>query len=269
MTIAVAVACPEGLVLAADSRTSTVGANGAFRVATDYAHKVFSIQDRFGAVTFGWAFLEGRSIAGVMEEFAAQTQLAENATIEAVAAALADYFNDRIDAHVAAGLDPEPDAGNDVLGFIVGGYDQTGVGQFRLVWLPSRTITPGAATNNSGAHWQGEVDVWFRLSKGFDILRLDTEGWEQAQLDGLAALEYIVRFEAMALQDAIDYAEFIVRTTVDMQRFSHGTVATPGSFPTCGGPVELATITRRGGLEWVRKTRVRAATPGRAEAAQE
>src|SRR5262249_19577762 len=163
-----------------------------------------------------------------------------------------DYFKTRIDAHIAAGIDPEPDSEDNVLGFIVGGYDGTGVGQFQLVWLPSQTVRPGAATNSSGAHWQGESDVWIRLGKGYDLLRLNTEGWDDAHLAALAALEYVVRFEAMALQDAIDYAEFIVRTTIDMQRFSHGTAGALGSFPSCGGPVELATITGRGGLEWVR-----------------
>jgi hypothetical protein len=270
VTIAVGVACPEGVVLAADSRTSFLSPAGAFRVATDYAHKVFAIGRAFAAVTYGWAFLEGKTIAGVMEEFVAQTPLPDTATIDDVAQALSDYFKQRFDNHVGAGKDPAPPAGSDALGFIVGGYDASGVGRLKLVGTPTEQIVAGAATDACGAHWQGETDVFVRLIKGYDVLRLVTRGWPQPQLDALAALEYVVRFEAMALQDAVDYGEFVVRTTIDMQRFSYGTFGTPGEgFPSCGGPVEIATITWGGGVEWVRQTSLRAASPGRAEGARE
>jgi hypothetical protein len=52
------------------------------------------------------------------------------------------------------------------------------------------------------------------------------------------------------LQDAIDFAMFIIRTTIDMQRFSDGTLGNAGSFPTCGGPIRVLSVTR-GGVEWI------------------
>src|SRR5439155_22093627 len=73
MTIAVGIACPEGLVIGADSRASLVS-DGYFRIVSDSTHKIFDIGGRFGAATFGWAFIEGNTIAGAIAEFVAETK---------------------------------------------------------------------------------------------------------------------------------------------------------------------------------------------------
>ena len=263
MTIAVGVACPEGLVLSADSRMSVIGEN-YFRV-TDHAHKVFEVAGRFAVVTFGWATIEGNTIAGVMEEFAAQTRLRKD--VDEAAEKLRDYFRARLERHIQAGFDEPPAEGVDVLGFIVGGYDETGVGRLKLVYLPSGEIVVGGATsaNETGAHWQGDSDVFVRLLKGYDAIRLDTAAWPEEYRDALAGLEYLAPFSRMGLQDAIDFASFVIRTTIDMQRFSDGTVGDPGSYPTCGGAIETLTVTARG-PEWVARRALRQATsPGSAE----
>jgi hypothetical protein len=66
-----------------------------------------------------------------------------------------------------------------------------------------------------------------------------------ARLDGL---EYVPLYP-ITVQDALDYADFLVRTTIDMQRFSDGTLALPGLVPGCGGPVQLL-IVERDGTSW-------------------
>jgi hypothetical protein len=52
------------------------------------------------------------------------------------------------------------------------------------------------------------------------------------------------------MQDAVDFASFLIRTTIDMQRFSDGTRADPGDLPGCGGPVRILAVTREA-LQWV------------------
>jgi hypothetical protein len=49
----------------------------------------------------------------------------------------------------------------------------------------------------------------------------------------------------LSMQDAVDFATFIVRTTIDMQRFSDGTVAEPNGIPGCGGPVRVLAVNRQ------------------------
>lgn len=256
MTIVVAVACPEGLVLGADSRSSTFGDRGG-RVATDHTQKVFSVADRFGVVTFGYAFVDGNTIAGVMEEFEAQTEPPQN--IDQAAERLRDYFHKRLEKHFDAYPNDKPPEGADALGFIIGGYDDKGVGRIKLLYLPTKTLHDGAATaaNECGAHWDGETQVLSRLVKGWCAVSIDTTGWPQEHLDALEKASYLTPFGRMALQDAVDFATFAIRTTIDMQRFSDGTVASPGSFPTCGGTAELVAITRRG-LQWLQETKLRA-----------
>jgi hypothetical protein len=264
MTIAVGVACPEGLVIGADSRASLVN-DGYFRIVSDSTHKIFDIGGRFGVATFGWAFIEGNTIAGAIEEFAAQTKL--RGDVDDVTGKLRDFFRERIERHLKEGHDQPPPEGVDVLGFIVGGYDSSGVGHLKLLYLPSGRIADGASTaaGDVGAHWQGETDVFTRLLKGYDAARVDISSWPAEEQDQLHKAEYLIPFFTMTLQDAVDFATFMIRTTIDMQRFSHGTSGEPNALPSCGGPIELLAVTARG-LEWVQRTALRApSTPGRAE----
>jgi hypothetical protein len=252
MTIAVGVACPEGLVFAADSRSSLLSAN-KFRIATDHAQKVFEIGGQFAAVTFGWSTLQGKTIAGVIKEVNAQTPVPDD--IGAASEVMRDALKARIDAHIAAGLDPPPPY--DVLGFIMGGFDTNGVGHLKRIWLPSGTITDGSTTSNPGAQWDGETDAIVRLIWGSDRLRLETSRWAKRNRDKLDEVVYNIPIAWFALQDAIDFAAFIVRTTIDTQRFIDGTVKEPGSSPTCGGPLQIVTVTSHGGVEWVQQTKLR------------
>ena len=47
-----------------------------------------------------------------------------------------------------------------------------------------------------------------------------------------------------SLQDAIDYAKFLIRTTADYQRFS-------GQMPVVGGDIDIALVTPRRGFKWI------------------
>ena len=51
-------------------------------------------------------------------------------------------------------------------------------------------------------------------------------------------------YAAFSLQDAIDYAKFLIRTTSDFQRFS-------GEMPTVGGDIDIALITQHRGFQWI------------------
>ena len=52
------------------------------------------------------------------------------------------------------------------------------------------------------------------------------------------------------LQDAIDFIVFLVKATAEMLRFSDGTIASPGAFPTVGGPIDIAVL-QPNGITWV------------------
>jgi len=67
----------------------------------------------------------------------------------------------------------------------------------------------------------------------------------------------ITNFQTMTLQDAVDYAIFLIKTTIDMQRFSDGIVMAPGAIAGCGGPIDVAVIQPNSGLQWVQQKELR------------
>ena len=255
MTIVAGAACPEGVVIAGDSRSSVQLAPGSVRTSTDYARKMFAINDEFVAATFGWATLEGKTISGHVREF--EQQMAHTNNVGQVANELRDYFQARVQAHIAAGLDPAPPQGVEPLGFIIGGYDAAGIGHVMQVWPLGGAVHDLSQTNNPGGVWNGEIDVMIRLVKGYDMARVDTTAWPQPHRDELANTEYITNFGWFALQDAIDWTVYVARTTIDTQRFTNGTIGSPGAVPTTGGTIEVATVTPGDGVQWIRRTELR------------
>jgi hypothetical protein len=96
MTIVAGAVCPEGVVIAGDSRSSIQLAPGAVRTSTDYARKVFAINGQFVAATFGWATLERKTISGHVRDF--ELQMAHTDDVGQIAGELRDYFQARIQA---------------------------------------------------------------------------------------------------------------------------------------------------------------------------
>src|ERR1700674_4216165 len=72
MTLAVAVVTADGVVVAADSRTTfngtTSDGQNMSRVLSDFTHKVFQVGN-VAVASYGFAFVNGRNIAGHMGDF--------------------------------------------------------------------------------------------------------------------------------------------------------------------------------------------------------
>lgn len=273
MTLTIACATGDGLVLAADSRT-TISIGGQQRALSDFTHKVFQV-GQVGISTYGWAFLDRRNIAGHMSEFA--RQLDELAGPIEVAARLNNFFGDLIDRHIAAGYDAAPPAGVDELGFLVIGYED-GIGAIIEVLLPSRQVSVAlntAAIPGPGAAWRGQTDVVQRVIKGASLDTLQIFATQDGAImnylalaPSLQKLQYQLHFNYMNLQDAIDFATFLIRTTIDAQRFAYGLAGNAGlsAWPGVGGPIEVLAITPDR-WEWVQRTELQGERPaGVAEA---
>jgi 20S proteasome alpha/beta subunit len=267
MTLAVTVVCQDGVVVAADSRT-TLANHRMLRVGSDYTHKVFE-SGRVAIATYGEAFVLGRSVASHMAEFAARE--AGNCDHPGpTAIRLAEFVGDRYDRDVTEALDvSEPRVAE--LGFLVGGYDDAGVGEAWEVTLPDRTVEIIATTTDGGgAVWRGQSDVVTRIMRGSDIELLERLATAHKVVDELDALTplldacgYRIPFESMNLQDGIDLAVLCIRTTIDVQRLTLGPVATSPEFswPGVGGPIEIGTVTASAGFRWVQRTLLQGERP--------
>lgn len=267
MTIVVGVAAPDGIILAGDSRT-TITFGERHRIGSDFTQKIFSICEEIGVATYGAAFIGERTIAGLMDEFVAH--LGEDSPVaNAVAAELGRFFDQKFrDAYPADQIEELLAQGLFPLGFLVAGYDADGIGRIREVAVPGPHVQDDSdiTTASLGVGWRGQTDVIRRLVKGFDrdlfasfeaVLPEDLE-------EPTANLEYQLLFP-ITMQDAVDLASFLIRTTIDMQRFSDGTLGRPGDVPGCGGPIRLLAVSR-GGAEWITDVPLTGASaPGVAE----
>jgi len=266
VTIVVGAASPDGIVLAADSRT-TLSDGQRHRISTDAADKVFNLDSKFGVATYGLAGIGTRTINGLMDEFIATADQKACSDVEQIARALGSFFHDRFIAESG----PMDASAGWPLGFIVVGYDGAGIGHVWEVGIPGPIVAnTGVNTADRGALWRGQVDVIGRLIKGVDWNALGAANlaFDQPTQDSLTRLEYIL-LHPVTLQDAADMASFLVRTTIDMQRFSDGTALAPGLIPGCGGRTQMLAVTRSN-VEWIsRRWLTGPSRPGWAEGGDE
>ena len=269
MTLLIAVGTGDGLILAGDSRTTLSPPDQRWRVLSDFTHKVFQV-DRFAVATSGWAFLQGRNIAAHMAEFV-QEFTGQGKSPEDLSNELADFFGKRLNEHISSGMDEAPAADAVVISLVVHGYNE-GQGECWEVTFPSGAAVRHFTTESGGAIWRGQTDVVTRLIKGFDPTLGQRVSNDTALTYALQSLqpsmegmEYVINLRFMNLQDAIDLAVLLIRTTIDVQRLTNGLVSEPGSFPGVGGPIEIALVTPDG-FSWIQRAALLGERPsGRAE----
>jgi hypothetical protein len=269
MTIVIGVAAPDGMILAAESRTTYMvqqeGRDGHpdpmphHRILSDTAQKLFLISDELGVATYGDAGIGDRTISGLFDEFIASDEFEvafedEQSDAKRIALTLGQFFDARYRAATDPGLVAQIEqGGNVVLGFLVAGYDDDGIGRIHEVTIPGPTLDAQEPANTAarGVCWRGQYDVVRRLIKGWDVDLFYQLGHvlPDELEEPFAGLEYNLLFP-ITMQDAIDLSTFLIRTTVEMQRFSDGVRARPGELPGCGGPVRVVSITRDG-ASWV------------------
>jgi len=147
---------------------------------------------------------------------------------------------------------------------IVAGIDDDKVGRAYSVFVP-KGITTERDTQQCGALWVGQTDVLGRIVKGYapeiehivfvkDALSKDSSGIGEQ----LNKLEYIINWATITLQDAIDFCVLMTRTTESIQRFSDGTILSPGGITGVGGEIDIAVITPENGFMWLKKKKLRA-----------
>ena len=68
-------------------------------------------------------------------------------------------------------------------------------------------------------------------------------------------MQYVIQFDALNLQDAIDFAVFTFGQRSTAQRLTNGTIgSSEGSWPGVGGPIRIAVAYPNGTVEWVQRT---------------
>jgi hypothetical protein len=262
MTVAVLVKVFDGIVLGADSATTLQLSNGSAQVYNN-ANKVFHLHRELpiGAMTWGLGSIGSASISTLAKDlrrrlmgldplFPAWKVDSDKYTIKEIAHQCVEMLQGELYSKF---LSEYPDLG--FLGFLVAGYGSDGVQAeaWNISIDGSATPVPVLAADADSSGWvaYAQPEATERLFRGIDPglrshLIDNAEGSflkeELAQV--FASVERLAVVPPMPIVDAINFAKFLVDTTVGYSNFLLG----PN---TVGGPVELAAITRHEGFKWI------------------
>jgi hypothetical protein len=222
----------EGLVMAADSRltlnaTQQQPGQSVINLAvtqSDASNKLFLAPGAIGIATCGAADSQGIPIAGYIEAFIAEELQPRSVEVDAVPQRLLAYFQ----RHAQP---PETT-------FLIAGYKTESGRRVQHVWrvrVQTGEISRVNAAGEIGATWDGEGDI---------LQRLMFQAWiqdEQGAFQALPKYDYPLQF--FTLQDAIDFAVYAQRMTIDSLRFQ--------TRPkTVGGPIDVLVMKPDGAI-WV------------------
>ncbi|MBI2304161.1 MAG: hypothetical protein HYU86_05380 [Chloroflexi bacterium] len=267
MSLGIAFKGPEGIVLAADSRVTLtmqlqVPNQPPLLLPSTYdnATKLLRVkgQDYIGAVTYGTGAIgltEPRTAHSYMPELEKELEGVDRLSVQEFANRLSQFF---LLKWQAQNMPTAP--GKDMV-FLVGGYDDRApYGRVFEVFIPSRP-TPNewhAGPGEFGLVWGGQKEFADRLIAGFDgnlpelvkdFLNLDDQKRDELRQRLQSQLQARVPFAFLPLQDCVDLAIFLIRTTIVMQ---HWVMDVRG----VGGAIDVAVITPTDGFTEIQKKKI-------------
>ena len=193
---------------------------------SSFAQKLFPFFRRFGIGAYGVSILSHKTIGHHLQTLARSVDGSSLAGVTAAAEVVLERFDALLKEDLKGADLPDETF---PLGFHVDGYDE-GVGKTlqinigknsRLVPHDKPGCTVGGSTEVARAMWD--------LGKANP--RLQTP------------------YQNLSLQDAIDYAEFLIRTTSSVQRFGL-------MIPNVGGAIDVALVTPFDGFQWIKRKKL-------------
>jgi len=237
MALVVSVYVPSGIVMAADSRlivrrTEDREENGV-KVRAEQ-HLVFSDNSNavvrlrrvpFGVSVYDAGVINNETIESHVYRFESEV-LDEGDDIDAVADKLMAYFQ-----HRHPGI---------AVGFHLAGYRTQGRSREPVVLVGHTTRETKIRRVNAGESGEAQYGV--------------VRAGDTTVANRLIDPKHLPLFAAMPLQDAIDYAIHLIRTTIETLRFEP-------RFPTVGGPIDVLVI-RPDGPRWIQRKDLHGESPG-------
>lgn len=238
MSLVIAAYVPEGIVMASDSRQSLTiaGKNPEGRdfnletINSDAVTKTFLLEkQKVGISNFGQDLLGGVPMASHIKRFFEET-VSDSDGVQAIAEKILNFFRKDF---------PKVDTG-----FHIAGYkkeEKLSVPYIFYVHIGRETLERRNLTPENkitfGATWSGQIDVLT------GILQPSLLPGPDGKAQPLNKAPII--WDAMTLQDAIDFSIYAIRTTIDTIRFQ----ARPKNV---GGPIDILVITPDE-AKWIQK----------------
>ena len=257
MTLVVSLRVPDGVVLAADSLQTTQAAIFPglkdIKIAcpkckeqitlkeihmppiqvpmstSSFAQKLFPFKNNFGVACFGSGIVNSRTIYYHIKILEKSLSNEAIDSVSGAAGKIMDYF----DAELKEDLTKRNlDIANAPEEFYPFGFQVVGYETDKDISGKTIEVLIGKKSKKK------EIDqIGCSVSGDRQIV---TKLWELHEDDPRLATNY----GSFSLQDAIDYAEFLIKTTATQQRFSN-------MIPTVGGEVDIALITTHSGFKWI------------------
>lgn len=265
MSLGIVVKGPEGLVLAAESRitiTAQLPQGPPIHVNYDNATKLLSFRGHnyVGAVTYGQAAIGLRTASSFLPEF--ESELFKKIKDKRIpvldfAERLSEFFTRQWEEWQKQ-LQSEYVGPN--MTFLVGGFNEgEPYGRVYAFDIPRKPKPVEQQPNPGefGVTWGGQREFVDRLIHGYDENLLNivskTLNLQPQQVEvlrqALDRLRMPLPLPALPLQDCVDLAIFVIRTTIKAQELTVG-------IRGAGGPIDVATITRNDGLKFIQRKRI-------------
>ena len=195
-----------------------------------YAQKVFPFCGQFGVGTFGTGLLANKSVYFAMRLI--EQRLKESETpfegVTEVAQKIGDEIHNLLKEQLKlenTSVDALPE-NQVILGFHVVGYDGT----------EPKTVEVYVGRQ---VHRRDQKELGCTASGSREIVAAIWDLYKKHP-------ESQPPYHVFSLQDAIDYAEFLIGTTIAHQRFSQ-------TIPNVGGDIDIALVTPFDGFQWIRQ----------------
>ena len=264
MSLGIVVKGSEGVVLAADSRvtiTATIQQpdNSVIHLPVNFdnATKLLTFakpNNWIGAVTYGDAVIGSkqsdlRTAKSLIPEFEVKFGEKERLSVTDFSKDLSDFFLGQWESKM-----PKNYKGSG-MAFVVGGFNEDSpYGSVFEFNIPNEPKPREVAKGEFGMTMGGQPEVTSRIVKGYDARLLEiaektlnlTINQKDKLEKALAQLQLQIPFPVLPLQDCIDLAVFLIKTTSTTQNLSIGVRGV-------GGEVDVAVITQRDGLKIIQE----------------
>jgi hypothetical protein len=221
MSFIIALHIGEGLVMASDSRitynttSNNVDGSKSIQLGVHFSNstpKTFLTPSKVGISCCGDSSIKSKPITGYIESFVEEHK---NDGIDTIKDFVIPYFTG-----LEAGLNTT---------FILGGYaNVSGCVIQKLYRINTMTkIVEEIDTSTQGAVWSGEIDVMSRILT--TVYSKTTKG----KYDEIVS--YPILWQYFTLQDAVDFARYAIKTTIDTMKFQ-------SRVKTVGGSIDILVI---------------------------
>ena len=265
-TIIVALRLKDGIVIAADSRVTHIF-NGKLTGVEDTAEKIVIVDD-FAVIFYGAVSIGNDDLLNYAKDInftkKEMQQLINQwgSKSEVITIKMQMLFQDKY-SYWFKNNKFRPEGG-----FIIAGFGKDNNKSFLLYNTFAEFTTGntaiggyGSGSPSFGLIYKGQTEIISRLIYGVseDIATLDFSKLGESGLmfknttyvnvlHEFRNLEYIIPYKEMSVGNGIEFAKFLVQTTIDIQKYSNGAELKPipKEHAGCGGPVKIIVITKDG-----------------------